>query len=37
MNRLENIEKMKKYMESEVSVIGDDELKQEIIILEKLI
>ena len=33
----ELFEKMKKYMESEVSVIGDDELKQEIIILEKLI
>ena len=33
----ELFKKMKKYMESEVSVIGDDELKQEIEILEKLI
>ena len=33
----ELFKKMKKYMESELSVIGDDELKQEIEILEKLI
>ena len=33
----ELFKKMKQYMESEISEIGDEELKQEIFILEKLI